>query len=1309
MSFVLPKKTYFPVFDIPGEDFYKTEFVDRRIATIAGKSILSEKNQPTKPSKEFIFRKCYAVNNDILYKYDDYNNLYSNEQLDYKASLMQESDYYIPISVFFINKKIKLNIPDHNIIKDSPNRIVNSTPLYKDILTDFNNYDNFVYHSDYLCITKTYDYSREKYLLNFQFTKNEKTKKLLLRNKSYKLNIFFDNNINLNKVKRNDSSLNKDIIFSYIYDFTNFNNKNREKMFLLNCVSKIQPKLDSKKIKNNYNLTRNDDFAYINHFILEFESLFKITKEKILSSEIFAKFYITAPVNLKPIVSFEKIKDSEVFSSEISCFISDSKTQILDYKSKVNANESYIRQDISIKKSKLDLTEIAYFDDYKKDFNSTLSNTPSLNQNKSLLINLKYRKPRLALKLSMYKPKFSFMKINYSICCNREINKKIIYKPTKILKARFNNIPFIHLSPKCFGFHLNNNSLNIAKQFKQRKSYFFNKSPKHAKYSNSKLKCLITVNSFEKSKIIKLKTETFYLKDFNNKIVRRQIINYAYECINLEKIKYLSKDIPGRITTDRINFNKIVYSRKITSINYCKTSIDNLTLRRRIGLNHVKNLKSIHTSVLNNKKVFVFSFLKPQKRIGLNRNTHPLKKSTFNILVLKNLNGVFNSEKKALDRFTIKYQFKETSFCPYLPKQICSYFDLNINIIGIKIVGNLAQKNIIPPPDWGKIGKKYDCKLRLNPFPFGFPKFFVMPPSFILLVTRDKYSIKDITIRNIFKESFFVITKDKLYLPELSMKKPRRLLYSEITPKNSPKEFYRKKLKPEILLLDQPKTLSSFDYSWKYHKSRDYISEILVSFIQNFVAKTKKTLFAIRKVAFSPFLTVNNRLPVSVPETMPQVKAFSIRNINFELETKCGKLVENGFMEKIKTTFSNSGLTFLVPEFETKEMFSPMKNVNIWTFYQHINKSYPANEVLPSYTIRFRTFHFPYVPESEITITKKLLFAKDFDYSSFNSCKFQEEFRVTQFEFGSFEIQECYCKSFGYDNYKKVQKKLEFMPNIGNLAIETSKNFVQPYDFNFKPNTFIIPKFFQHLISPKFFRIREKFSFKYMRRGKMLSTVKYRTISKLPFESFYNIDPALASSMDSPSFHWIILLRKNKSIGYRYNFLFKSAFLSKKLLSVVYKFSDFNSEKYNHYNLEKPEIRGMQRSELAYSTEFSNLTIYNNYISNLMKSRKISLIDISRVNKEKLFSLHVSIKIFDFKIQEVVTHQDKVIEPDRSLGLIQKNRLKFSAVIEKKEEIHFKNFSSNVQKRLSFHPIYITDFIDINEREKNTLDLKLVD
>ena len=68
MPLILPRKPELPVFDIPTASIYKTDFVDRRILTIVGRSVLSEKNQPIKPSTDFKFRKCYAVSDNALYK-----------------------------------------------------------------------------------------------------------------------------------------------------------------------------------------------------------------------------------------------------------------------------------------------------------------------------------------------------------------------------------------------------------------------------------------------------------------------------------------------------------------------------------------------------------------------------------------------------------------------------------------------------------------------------------------------------------------------------------------------------------------------------------------------------------------------------------------------------------------------------------------------------------------------------------------------------------------------------------------------------------------------------------------------------------------------------------------------------------------------------------------------------------------------------------------------------------------------------------------------------------------------------------------
>ena len=107
MPLILPRKSELPVFDIPAASIYKTDFVDRRILTIVGRSVLSEKNQPIKPSTDFKFRKCYAVSDDILYKLkrtpDDKNIV----PINCRVVIEEQIEYSMPFSYYYNYRKLR--------------------------------------------------------------------------------------------------------------------------------------------------------------------------------------------------------------------------------------------------------------------------------------------------------------------------------------------------------------------------------------------------------------------------------------------------------------------------------------------------------------------------------------------------------------------------------------------------------------------------------------------------------------------------------------------------------------------------------------------------------------------------------------------------------------------------------------------------------------------------------------------------------------------------------------------------------------------------------------------------------------------------------------------------------------------------------------------------------------------------------------------------------------------------------------------------------------------------------------------------
>ena len=107
MPLILPRKPEQPVFDIPTSSIYKTDFVDRRILTIVGRSVLSEKNQPIKPSTDFKFRKCYAVSDEVLYKLKTTPDDHSSPLINFRVKIEEQSDYSLPFSYYYNYRRLR--------------------------------------------------------------------------------------------------------------------------------------------------------------------------------------------------------------------------------------------------------------------------------------------------------------------------------------------------------------------------------------------------------------------------------------------------------------------------------------------------------------------------------------------------------------------------------------------------------------------------------------------------------------------------------------------------------------------------------------------------------------------------------------------------------------------------------------------------------------------------------------------------------------------------------------------------------------------------------------------------------------------------------------------------------------------------------------------------------------------------------------------------------------------------------------------------------------------------------------------------
>lgn len=1308
MSLILPQKQDLPVFDIPNIDIYKSEFVDRRILTVAGKAVLSEKNQPTKPSNDYKFRKCYVAYHNYLYKYSDINqdSIENPKKYSYRTISHQESDYSVPLSFFYIYRKLKQKNTIDKIITNNRSEIPQNKLNYKNKLNVSLQSQNFKYSSKQLNINNHLSYPKNKLIFYFQLSDRKRTKNILYNKNFSILNKTYNISQNSNIIIESKDSSNNEINLSPIYDFTKFSIKKYGHFKILDLPLKFLPQCDIKKVLNKL-ASKNKiyfDFQSTNTF----DYVIRLPKEVAEASETFAKFYITSPAKLIPYIKNLFTQNTINYNLNISHSISKNypNTFIFRYDNK-KGQESYK----TIKKSEVLKINVPKKQKYNANINSELTCSHSLkdenfNRNKTLIAPLKYRNLKLALKLSIFRPKFSQTNLECKIQNKKHIEDKIIIPRTnKSLLANYNNLKLKHFSPKEFSFSLEKESYKLNNLFKIRKSYFFNKSPRHANYSYKKLHSILSAISLKRSKILKI-TKAFSLRHKLINSLNNNGFRYTYNLTKIKKELYVQKPIFNRIDFSRIDIKKILYSDKFNNINKNIDSSICLTLRNRIGLNHLKRLKSIFFITVEKKYNYNYSYLEPIKRISSSRLIKSINKGLFSLKTQNSFKEIYINQKNDLDSFAIKYLNREYDYCRYLPNQIVELLPLNLNIISIRIIKYLSQKNIIPPPGWKKINKKYNCKLKLGPFPFGFPNFSIVPPVFITLTTRDKYAIKDFRIDNIFKESFFILTKTKLYLHELSMKKPKRLLFTDITPQNSPKEYYRSKQKQAPLQLDKPASIKDFFYTWKFEKSRQYITTIFNKFLIEENNKTKKHLFVSSEIEKSSYNINSNYLPDTIESPMPNIEKLMLIAPIHSLNNGKGLINLNGLIHSLLSYFKIIKTNIINPGFLHKELFSGMKESKEWIFTQKIQKTYPAKEIISKYTTRFRTFHFPYIPETHIKLDGKLIFADELDYTSYYSCKFQEDFRLSQFDFGLLEIQKIDDNIFEYDTSIKSKITNSFTNEADDIYKNALNNFIQTNNYGFHFNKFDIPSYYQHLITPRFFKIRERFSYKYMRRRKALSLIRQIKASKLPNEKYYNIKPIAFNSMESPSFHWIILLRKNQNLLYTYLFDINARINNNRKISVSYKFSEFKKEIYKSIYEKFPKIEEIEKSNLLTRDYRNKLINYSDYYSIFVNNDTDLSPQISLVHTNKTFAYYDKKRLLEFKAQVFKKEKEKVLEPNYTLENSIKGKISFSARIDLKENPTFVQ-NKSYSDRIAFKPIYIPDIIDINTNNDKITKLEI--
>lgn len=203
-----------------------------------------------------------------------------------------------------------------------------------------------------------------------------------------------------------------------------------------------------------------------------------------------------------------------------------------------------------------------------------------------------------------------------------------------------------------------------------------------------------------------------------------------------------------------------------------------------------KPLRQLRFKLHSISEGFVSSKLKPLKKIEKETSLFPTCTFTG-----KSLPAGDNTRFVALKTFRqprLKPRLRLRRFAlqQILPGQIKAQLQLEMKICSDLSSFKMPIRHFIIPDLGAKSLRRFNCRISLLPHPFGFPVFSFSEPRFYSLITRPLFNQRQPRKSNLHDSGGFILKKDQPFLPPLSMKNPRRLLYNHLNPALASKEFY---------------------------------------------------------------------------------------------------------------------------------------------------------------------------------------------------------------------------------------------------------------------------------------------------------------------------------------------------------------------------------------------------------------------------------------------------------------------------------------------------------------------------------------
>lgn len=332
-----------------------------------------------------------------------------------------------------------------------------------------------------------------------------------------------------------------------------------------------------------------------------------------------------------------------------------------------------------------------------------------------------------------------------------------------------------------------------------------------------------------------------------------------------------------------------------------------------------------------------------------------------------------------------------------LPQSIVKSLPLTLAPILPDQAVSIEQRHIIPPPEWPKAETRFNCRLRLLPYPFGFPTF--NQPEFLMksILNDTKTEILSTRESSIKAQGYNYSLNRRIYSSKYSLKNPVKWLFPEVSravfrlfpvlPRNAA-------LPIDHLLTPIPAP-KSFNFSWQNETVR------MPELVDYFSHHEK----GVQHADFSESANMGREkwTEITLPTPKPRAKKIS-RLLLKQSKSFCRKLsgrISRANLVKImgygkKFRFDEPQILPSLPLAQRESLAAPKAKEILAFYFQFPATTLMQEDSIQGFKALFRQFHFPYTPVNQKILARKMPYFELDDTSNLVAFAAGEEIRVSQ-------------------------------------------------------------------------------------------------------------------------------------------------------------------------------------------------------------------------------------------------------------------------------------------------------------------------